>query len=122
MKKTLLSMIVLAMAVVLTACHDDYYDAPFLGTWESIYFGQNGQEYSLRSDEYHRYVFYSDGTGAYTQADGLQTKFVWNEYGSDQIYIRHNDGLDETLYYYFDRDGYLIMSTDYRFYTYYVYR
>ncbi|MCQ2288924.1 MAG: hypothetical protein MJZ74_07475 [Muribaculaceae bacterium] len=123
MKRALQLMIVLMMGLSFSSCefHEPYYDAPFLGAWESIQYGEGNYEYDLRLGEYHRYTFYRDGTGAYVQEDGLRTRFYWDEYGRDRLELRHDDGLRETLYYDFD-GPYMLLSTRSNFYTYYLYR
>ena len=122
--KKIYQLIMLALiGVAFSSCvyeHDPYYDAPFLGTWESVAYGEGNYEYDLRYGEWHRYVFYSDGTGFYNQEDGLRTKFYWDEYPPNKIELRHSDGLREHLYYDFDR-RYLLLSTVPNFYTYFVY-
>lgn len=123
MKRTLQLMIVLIMGLTFASCDfrdEPYYDAPFLGKWESVRYGEGKYEYDIRLGEYHRYTFYSDGTGAYVQEDGLRTRFYWDEYGYNRIELRHDDGLRETLYYDFD-GRYMLLSTQSSFYTYYLY-
>ena len=123
MKKIYQLMIIMILGAVSTSCvnNNPYYDEPFLGTWEAVSFVEYDREYDLRPGEWHRYVFYSDGTGAYEQAGGLRTRFYWDEYGRERIELRHNDGLHETLYFDFDRAGYLLLSTYHDFRTYFVY-
>lgn len=123
MKKIYQLMMLALIGVAFSSCvyeHDPYYDAPFLGTWESVLYGEGNHEYDLHPGEWHKYVFYSDGTGAYTQADGLRTKFYWDDYAGRKLVLRHSDGLLETLYYDFD-GRFMLMSTRHDFYTYYVY-
>lgn len=122
MRKIYSLLILMLMGIVMSSCNRiEYYDIPFLGSWDAISYVEYDREYDLRPGEWHRYVFYSDGTGAYRQEDGLQTRFYWDEGTGGRIYVRHDDGLNETLYYDFD-GRYLLLSTRYDFRTYFVYR
>lgn len=115
-------MVLVVLGLSFNSCevHSYYDDAPFLGTWEAIAFGHGNHERDLYVDEFHRYVFYSDGTGVYSQSDGLRTRFYWDERGYNQIELRHSDGLRE--YYYYDFDGrYMLLSTTRDFYEYFLY-
>lgn len=122
MKKIYQLMIIMILGAVSTSCvNDRYYDEPFLGTWDAVSYVEYDREYDLRPGEWHRFAFYSDGTGAFEQADGLRTRFYWDEYGRERIELRHNDGVRETLYFDFDRAGYLLLSKYRDFRTYFVY-
>ncbi len=121
MKRFLQLMMIVVIGLGFTSCDNQYYnDAPFLGTWESIRYGENGYEYDLRLDEFHKYVFYSDGTGVYRQYDGLVTRFFWDDYPPNKLQLRQSDGLNEYLYYDFD-GRYMLLSTHSNFRTYYLY-
>ena len=122
MKRVLQLMMIVMLGVTFNSCDfrdDPYYDAPFLGSWESVSYVEGNYEYDLKYGEYHRYTFYSDGTGVYIQEDGLRTRFFWDGY-RDKIELRHDDGVREIVY--FDFDGrYLLLSQRSSFYSYYVY-
>lgn len=121
MKKIYQLLVLVVLSIGLNSCYEDrpYYE-PFLGTWESVSYVENDYEYPLRHGEWHRYIFYSDGTGYYEQEDGLRTRFYWDEYSGHRLELRHSDGLNEYLYYDFDR-RYLLLSTHSNFRTYFVY-
>lgn len=125
MKRVLQLMTVVLLGVMFSSCrdyYDRYYDAPFLGTWISVGYDDGYHTFDVRpyDDDYHRYVFYDDGTGVYTDYRGRSTRFYWDAYGRNEIRLRHEDGYRETYYYDFDH-RYLLLSEYYDFRTYYIY-
>ena len=113
----------------MTSC-DGGWDSPYridniIGSWES-YYGYDGvYEYDLVGMDVVRYDFYANYTGRYTYYDPyygpLYVDFDWDTYG-DRLVIRYYDGDYDYLYYGYDSRGFLILSTDSRFYRYTAYR
>ena len=71
-----------------------------------------------------RYDFYRDYTGRYTYYSyyGLDyVDFDWYTSG-DRLIIHYYDGDSDYLFYGYDRNGDLLMSTDSRFYNFTAYR
>lgn len=128
MKKIYNLLLVAVIAMAMTSC--DGWDSPYriddiVGSWES-YYGYNGAyEYDLVGIDVVRYDFYANYTGRYTYYDPyygpLYVDFDWDTYG-DRLVIRYYDGDYDYLYYGYDSRGFLILSTDSRFYRYTVYR
>ena len=110
MKKiyTLLTLAILFVA--MSSCERSiyYYSSDLLVRWEKGSVIENGYEYELARGEYEQYIFYDNGTGIYVNEFGTRVDFYWDEYGHDRVNIRFSDGIDEYLYYSFDR-GYLIL-------------
>lgn len=125
MKKIYSIMILALMGVVLSSCNRvEFYDAPFLGTWDAVYYVENGYRDVLYRDEVHSYVFYSDGTGVYRGYDKYgyeyQDRFYWDEGVNGKLYLRYRDGGNQVLFYDFDR-RYLLLTEDPSFRRYYMY-
>ncbi len=127
MKKIYYMMLLALLAVTVTSCHDwdsPYYVDDIVGSWVSEYGHDNYGEYDILGYDVVRYDFYSNYTGRYTyySAYGLSyVDFDWETRGR-HLYIRYYDGDFESLYYGYDDYGYLILSTDSRFYQYTAYR
>ncbi|MBR1882527.1 MAG: hypothetical protein IJ808_05855 [Muribaculaceae bacterium] len=120
MKKLYYLATLAVLMLAVTSCEDDdhYY---ILGHWEKVAVVENGYEYPLDYGEYEEYYFYDDGTGIYWSETGIQTEFFWNTDYNNQLYIRHSDGLTERLYYRM-RHGELLLSEDWAFNNYRVFR
>ncbi|MBQ7691517.1 MAG: hypothetical protein IJT30_10075 [Muribaculaceae bacterium] len=109
--------ILLLMAVALVSC--EWEDDDFLGAWESYAYNDGHGEYELYDNDRSTYVFYSDGTGYYSQWN-FSTDFRWSEYSYGHLVLHHSDNLVEDFYYRFDR-GDMLVSGDRSFYTYTVF-
>ena len=122
------TMLMLAsMTVMLSSC--DGWDSPYyvddiVGSWVS-YYGHDGYvEYDIMGYDAVRYDFYRDYTGRYTYYSyyGLDyVDFDWYTSG-DRLIIHYYDGDSDYLFYGYDRNGDLLMSTDSRFYNFTAYR
>lgn len=126
MKKFYYIMLLAVMSMAMNSC--DGWDSPYyvddiVGSWES-YFGSNGySEYDIVGYDVVYYDFYANHTGRYTYYSRYGLTFVdfnWETRG-DRLFIDYYDGDSEYLYYGFDRNGYLILALDNRFYRYTAY-
>ena len=129
MKKIYYMLLLAALSMTMVSC-DDNWDSPYyvddiVGSWVS-YYGHDGYgEYDIIGRDQVRYDFYSNYTGRYTYYTyygGMDfVDFDWQIRG-DRLIIYYYDGDSEYLYYGYDRNGDLILSTDSRFYQYTAYR
>lgn len=120
--RKLYSILVLAVLMLsLNSCDERHrYHDPILGSWEAVSYVEGNYEYNINPQAYHRYSFYEDGTGIYVDDRGYRYDFIWDYGGSYQLRLRYHDGSVDWLYYDFD-GRYLLLSTDYDFFSYYVY-
>lgn len=128
-------MMLAVMAITMASCNDYdshyYYDTPpyyddIVGGWASS-FGRDAMgDFELYGTDVVYYDFYSNGTGRYTYYDTYYLEWAYIGFDwytrRDLLYIDYYDGQYETLYYDFDRYGYLILATDRYFYEYVAYR
>ncbi len=127
MKKIYYMMLLALVSMTMTSCHDwdsPYYVDDIVGSWISYYGHDMYGEYDIMGYDAVRYDFYGNYTGRYTYYSyyGLDyVDFDWSTYG-DRLIIHYYDGDSEYLYYGYDRNGDLILSTDSRFYQYTAYR
>ena len=129
MKKFYLISMLALMMLSLSSCHDRdwnsaYYVEDIVGSWVSEFGTDYYGSYDIRGYDVVRYDFFYNYTGRYTyySAYGLDyVDFDWETRGN-RLFIRYYDGDFENLYYGFDDYGYLILSTDSRFYNYTAYR
>jgi len=127
MKKIYYMLLLAVLSMTMFSCSNwdsPYYVDDIVGSWVSEYGHDYYGEYDILGYDVVRYDFYSNYTGRYTfySAYGLSyVDFDWDTRG-DRLFIRYYDGDFEDLYYGFDRYGYLILSTDHRYYQYTAYR
>ena len=119
------------MAITMASCSDydmPYWDTPsynddVVGSWESVYGCDAYGEFDLYGFDVIRYDFYPNNTGRYTFYEGFERYYVdfdWEIRGS-KLCIWYYDGLYESVYYGYDRYGYLMLSLDRYFYEYTAY-
>lgn len=125
--KKIYYMLLAALSMSMVSC--DGWDSPYyvqdiVGSWVS-YYGHDGYgEYDILGYDQVRFDFYGNYTGRYTYYSyyGLDyVDFDWETFG-DRLVIYYYDGTREYLYYGYDRNGDLILSTDSHFYQYTAYR
>jgi len=133
MKKIYYMMLLALVSMTMVSCHDwdTPYDTPtyvddIVGAWVSEYGSDAYGEYDIRGYDVVRYEFYSNYTGNYYYYDYYgryySVGFDWQLMRGGRLFIRYYDGDSEYLYYGYDDYGYLILSTDSRFYQYTAYR
>ena len=126
MKKIYFYMMTALVALTMASCSNwdsPYYVEDIVGSWVSEYGSDGYGEYDILGYDVVRYDFYGNYTGRYTYYSyyGLDyVDFNWETRG-DRLYIRYYDGDYESLYYGFDRYGYLLLSLDRYFYQYTAY-
>jgi hypothetical protein len=126
MKKIYFYMMAALVALTMASCSNwesPYYVEDIVGSWVSEYGCDGYGEYDILGYDVVRYDFYSNYTGRYTYYSyyGLDyVDFDWETRG-DRLNIRYYDGDYESLYYGFDRYGYLLLSLDRYFYQYTAY-
>ncbi len=113
--RIMMMMVALAATVALTSCEpDDGYYSYVAGTWTAEYAGDSEGEYNL--DEYNidQYSFYDNGTGIYSYYNDyrqwVSVRFEWSDSGRNTLTLWYEDGINDRLYYDFDRVGYLVLS------------
>ena len=127
MKKLYTLLTLATLLVAMSSCGDDYYrDSELLGRWQMISVIENGYEYELEIGEYEENTFYRDGTGLYVNEFGTRVDFYWDQRGYDRVEMRFADGINEYLYYEFDRGDLILWDTAsrrtgrvFRYYGYY---
>jgi len=128
MKKIYNMLLLAALSMTMFSCStwdSPYYVDDIVGTWVS-YYGHDGYgDYDIWGYDQVTYEFYSNYTGRYYYYSYYGTMyyllFDWDTRG-DRLIIYYEDGDNDYLYYGFDRNGDLILSTDSRFYQYTAYR
>lgn len=127
MKKIYMIAMLALLSMTMTSCHDwdsPYYVDDIVGSWVSEYGADRYGSYDIMGYDVVRYDFYYNYTGRYTFYSDYGLSYVdfdWETRGN-RLYIRYYDGDFESLYFGYDDCGYLILSTDHRFYEYTAYR
>ncbi len=120
-------MVALAATVAFTSCEpDDGYYSYVAGTWTAEYAGDRSGEYDLGEYDIDQYSFYDNGTGIYSYYNDyhqwVSLRFGWSDDGRNSLTLWYEDGINDRLYYDFDRYGYLILGHDPSLNTYTGYR
>ena len=124
MKKNYCILILALVAVILSSCRDEPSYDRMQGSWESYYTVDVHGEGYIDGRDVVRYDFYRNGRGRYTYYDNygpLYIDFNW-DVTRRMLYINYDDGLRESLYYDYDRNGDLILSQKSNVYYYTAYR
>lgn len=108
-------VVALAATVAFTSCEtDEDYSYLLRGTWTADYAGDNTGDHPLSEDEVDQYSFYDNGSGLYSYYNDLGqwvgVRFDWRENGSGSVALWYEDGINDVLYYDFDRFGNLVLS------------
>jgi len=130
MKKIYYMMLLALVSMTMVSCHDwdspyPYYYEDLVGSWVSEYGHDYYGDYDIYGYDAVRYDFFSNYTGNYCYYDYYgqyrSIGFDW-DVRNGRLFIRYYDGDSEYLYYGFDDYGYLLLSTDSRFFQYTAYR
>ena len=108
MKKNYCILILALVAVILSSCRDEPSYDRMQGSWESYYTVDVHGEGYIDGRDVVRYDFY-------------RIDFNW-DVTRRMLYINYDDGLRESLYYDYDRNGDLILSQQSNMYYYTAYR
>ena len=131
MKKFYYTLLLVVMSMVMVSCEDHGwgwdtppYDSGIVGSWEAYYGFDGYGEYDILGYDVVRYDFYTNRNGRYYQYSHMgyvYIDFYWETHGN-MLYIWYEDGDYEELYYGFNDYGLLVLSLDWRFRQYTVYR
>ena len=123
-------LLIAVVSMTVMSCDErEWWDTPhftddLVGSWESYYEYDGYGEFDIRGFDVMRYEFYSDLTGRYTFFSSgrlYYIDFMWRADGN-RLQIWYDDGFNESMYYSFDFNGDLIVSSSRYFNQYIAYR
>ena len=130
MKRFFYMLLLAVISMTVVSCDErEWWDTPHItddvvGSWESYYEFDGYEEFDIWGSDVMRYDFYRDLTGRYTFFSAgryYYIDFLWRTDGN-RLQIWYDDGLIENMYYSFDLNGDLIVSSSRYFNQYIAYR